>query len=74
MKSFEDYRVRSVMDAGPGYYRTITPDRKEGIIKFYAKTALTMYAGFANRMKVYTESGDAQQKKIAALFFISQKE
>jgi len=74
LKSFEDYRVRAAMDAGPGYYRTITPDRKAGIIRFYAKTALSLYAGFANRMKVYAESGDTQQKKIADLFLRSQKE
>jgi hypothetical protein len=68
LKSFEDYRVRATMDAGPGYYRTITPDRKAGIIKFYEKTALRMYEGFVTRMKVYAECGDTPQKKIADLF------
>ena len=69
LKSFEDYRVRATMDAGFGYYRTITPDRKAGIIKFYEKTALRMYEGFITRMKVYAESGNTEQKKIANLFF-----
>jgi hypothetical protein len=73
LKSFEDYRVRVTMDAGPGYFRAITTDRKEGIIKFYEKTALSMYSGFAKRMAVYAESDDIQHQKIAALFFESNK-
>jgi len=73
LKSFEDYRVRATMDAGSGYYRTITPERKAGIIKFYEKTALTMYAGFANRMTRYAESGDTQQQHIADLYLKMQK-
>jgi hypothetical protein len=73
LKSFEDYRIRATMDAGSGYYRTITPERKAGIIKFYEKTALTMYSGFTNRMARYAESGDTQQQHIADLYLKMQK-
>ncbi len=68
LKSFEDYKIRAAMDAGPGYYRTITPDRKAGIINFYEKTALRMYDGFTIRMKAYSESGDNPKKRIVDLF------
>jgi hypothetical protein len=60
--------IRKVMDPGAGYYRSITAERKEGIIKFYEQTALSMYAGFANRMVRFAESGDARQKYMATLF------
>ena len=68
IESFEDCRVRASMDPGPGYYRPITSQRKEDIIKFYGQTALRMYNGFANRMAVYAERGDMQQKRMAELF------
>jgi len=73
LKSFEDYRVRVTMDAGPGYYRIITHDRKEGIIKFYEKAALSMYKGFVKRMGVYAQSDNVHQRKIAALFVDANK-
>jgi hypothetical protein len=73
IKSFEDYRVRVTMDPGPGYFRPITPERREGINKFYEQIALSMYTGFANRMTKYAENGDEQQKRLAALFSEAQK-
>jgi hypothetical protein len=36
-------RVRIAMEAGPGYYRAITPGRRQGIIDFYEQAALTMF-------------------------------
>ncbi|HEX7410906.1 MAG TPA: hypothetical protein VF298_02075 [Bacteroidales bacterium] len=68
IKSCEDYRSRIAMDPGPGYYRPITPERKDGINKFYEQAALSMYNGFAKRMAGYAEKGDTNQKRIAALF------
>ena len=68
IKSFENYQQRAAMDPGPGYYRPITPERKEGISQFYERTALTMYQGFVKRMEGYAAKGDARQKRIAALF------
>lgn len=73
LKSYEDCRIRLSMDPGPGYYRPITPERKEGINKFYEQTALSMYTGFAKRMATYAEQGDENQKRIANLFFEAQK-
>jgi hypothetical protein len=73
MKSCEDYLARVSMEPGPGYYRPITPERKEGINKFYEQAALSLYNGFTNRMAGYDEKGDARQKRIATLFFEAQK-
>jgi hypothetical protein len=73
IKSFQDCTVRMTMDPGPGYYRTITAERREGIIKMYGRAALAMYAGFANRMKKYAAGGDLQQAYIASLFARVQK-
>jgi hypothetical protein len=73
INSFEEYRVRLTIDPGPGYYRPITPERKEGIDQFYEKTALSMYNGFVNRMAIYAAKGDPGQKRIAAIFANAQK-
>jgi len=73
IKSIENYRQRSVMDPGPGYYRPITPEREEGINQFYERTALTMYHGFVKRMERYAAKGDGRQRKIATLFSTAQK-
>jgi hypothetical protein len=69
----EECRARLSLDPGPGYYRPITPERKEGINQFYEKAALTMYNGFVKRMAGYAENGDKQQKRIADLFKDFQK-
>ena len=73
IRSFEDFQARVALDPGPGYYRSITPERKEGINQFYARTALTMYRGFAKKMAVYAENGDKREKQIDALFAEAQK-
>ncbi len=73
IKSCKDYRVRVTMDPGPGYYRPITPERREGINKFYEQTALSMYNGFTKRMDNYAEKGNMQQKRLAAMFSEAQK-
>ena len=39
----------------------------------YERTALAMYAGFANRMKKYAADGDVRQKWIASLFSDAQE-
>jgi hypothetical protein len=68
IKAFEDCRVRAAMDPGPGYYRTITTERKADIGKFYNLAALSMYQGFVKRMENYVEKGNEQQKSIAKKF------
>jgi hypothetical protein len=74
IKSFQDCPVRITMDPGPGYYRTITGERKEGIINMYQRTALALYAGFANRMQHYAVAGDTRQQRMASLFSNAQEE
>ena len=73
MKACEACRARATMDAGPGYFRAITPARKTAIVTFYEQTALRMFNGFAKRMAVYAEKGDARQKRLAALFTEAQR-
>ena len=74
LKSFDDCLERGTLDPGPGYYRTITTERREGINRFYNMTAQTMYKGFSKRMSGYAEKGNAQQKRLAALFNEAQKQ
>ena len=69
----EDYQVRVTIETGPGYYRPLTPERKEGINKFYEQAALSMYTGYCKRMADFAEKGDQQQKYIASLFAEAQK-
>ncbi|MEZ5106390.1 MAG: hypothetical protein R2757_17945 [Draconibacterium sp.] len=69
IKSFSSCGVRTLMDPGKGYYRTITSGRKEGINNFYGQAALTMFNGFAKRMENYATNGNANQKDIAASFY-----
>ncbi len=74
LESCEVQRMRAAMDPGPGYYRSITPERKASITTFYEQAALGMYNGFAARMARYAEKGDARQKRLAALFAEAQKQ
>ena len=59
--------------SGPGYYRPINKERRAALNVFYEQTALGLYNGFAKRMAVYAEKGDAKQKHLAALFSEAQK-
>ena len=68
IKSVQAYRERVALDAGQGYYRDMTPGRKEAVLQFYEQTALSMYKGFANRMERYTGKGSPLQKEMAAVF------
>lgn len=73
IESCETYRMRVAMDPRPGYYRSITPQRKAAITTFYEQAALRLYNGFAKRMANYVETGDPRQKRLAALFAEAQK-
>jgi len=72
IESFEACRLRPAMDPGEGYFRAITPERKEGIIDFYNNTAAIMYKGLENLMTKYAEGSDANKKRIAELFKSAQ--
>jgi hypothetical protein len=73
IQACEDCRIRLTLETGPGYYREITSERRQGIIDFYEQAALTMYTGFANRMKKYAESTDQYQKQMAEVFLKIQQ-
>ena len=68
IRTIESCRERLSLQPGPGYFRPITSERKEGIDKFYEQTAMSMYAGFSNRMKKYAYSNNQQQKRMADQF------
>ncbi len=67
IKSFEVCQTRKSLDPGPGYYRSLAPERITGINNFFAQTALTMYNGFSKRMEKYS-NGNESQKQMATLF------
>lgn len=73
ISSCDDCLIRQSMETGPGYFRAITPERKQGINQFYEQTALTMYKGFEKRMEKYEASNDNRQKQIADVFNEIQK-
>jgi hypothetical protein len=73
IKSFTSCSIRPLIDSGKGYYRALTPERKEGINNFYEQAALTMYDGFVKRIENYATNGNAEQKRIAAIFYEIQK-
>lgn len=73
IKSMVNCSIRSLIDPGKGYYRSITPERKKGIDDFYEQAALTMYKGFVQRMEKYAKNGNNEQKSIAAAFYEIQK-
>jgi len=74
IESFEAYQARIGMEVGPGYFRPIDQQRKEAMIRSYAKAAIAMYRGFEKRMESYNHQGDSRQKRIASLFFEAQNE
>jgi hypothetical protein len=45
IQAFESCLERRTTDPGKGYYREITDGRRQNIIRFYDKAALTMYKG-----------------------------
>ena len=73
IKACNDCRIRSAIDPGKGYFRAITPERKEGINSFYEQAALAMYNGFANIMADCEVSGNIWQKQITTIFNEAQK-
>ena len=69
LESFDAFRVRAGMEPGQGYYRPVDQQRKEAMIRLYAKTAMGMYRGVEKRMEDYSKKGDQIQKRISTLFF-----
>ena len=68
IQSIEACRERAALNPGPGYFRDMTPERRNGVREFYEQTALSMYKGIVNRMEQYEGKGDMKQKEIALMF------
>jgi hypothetical protein len=68
IRSFGSCRMRSAVDPGPGYYRSMTQERRATIVKFFENAAFGMYSGFENRMAAYGRTGDMRKQRLAALF------
>ena len=68
IESIEAWRRRAILDPGPGYFRAITPERRQGILKFHENAAITMYSGLVNKMQRYSKSENPVEKRIAALY------
>ena len=68
IESFEAYQNRAGMEAGQGYFRPIDQQRKEAMIRSFAKAARGMYRGVEKRMEGYDKQGDPKQKHLAELF------
>jgi hypothetical protein len=69
----EAWRDRTAVDPGPGYFRPMTPKKRESILKFYENAALGMYNGLAKQMAAYANSPQADQKRLAELFSSIEK-
>jgi hypothetical protein len=67
LRAIEAWRERTAV-APQGFFRPMTVDRRNSIVKFYESTALNMYAGLAKRMAVYAESVELGKRRMAMLF------
>ena len=67
IESFEAFQYRTGIEPGAGYFRPIDQQRKEAMIRLYAKAAIAMYRGYEKRMQDYNQHGDLKQKHIIIL-------
>lgn len=65
--AIEAWRERTAIEP-QGFFRPMTTEKRDSIVKFYKKAALTMYNGFVKRMTGYTQSPNAGKKRLAELF------
>ncbi len=68
LAAIEAWRMRTSVEPGPGFFRPMTPEKREAILKFYENAALGMYNGFAKRILGYAKSPHAKKKYLAELF------
>ena len=68
LASIEAWRESSVRDFGPGYFRPMTHSMRNGIVKCYENTAVSMYTGFAEQDEALRGWRGLAQKHIAALW------
>jgi len=65
--AIEVCRERTAVEA-QGFFRPMTIEKRDNIVKFYEDAALAMYRGFAKRMSGYENSPDAAKKRLGDLF------
>ena len=65
--AIEAWRERTAIEP-QGFFRPMTAEKRDSIIKFYENAALAMYSGFAKRMSRFAKSPDAGEKRLAELF------
>ncbi len=51
-----------------GFFRPMTVEKRDSIVRFYEKAALAMFKGFNKRMSEYANSPDAAKKRVADLY------
>ena len=56
--AIEAWRERTAIEP-QGFFRPMTIEKRDSIVKFYENAALAMYNGFAKRMSGYAKSPDA---------------
>jgi hypothetical protein len=67
IRATEVWRERTAIEA-QGFFRPMTTQKRDAIVKFYENAALRMYQGFAKRMSGYAKSSDPGKKRLAELF------
>ena len=72
--AIEAWRQRTAVDPGSGYFRPMTPKKRESILKAYEDAALGMYNGLAKQMTGYATGQQAEKKRLADLFSSLQKD
>jgi hypothetical protein len=68
LQAIGSYHIRTTLDPGPGYFRPITGTRKEGVISFYEKSALSLYHGLVARLEKYATSDVPREQRIAGIY------
>jgi hypothetical protein len=65
--AIEVCRERTAVEA-QGFFRPMTIEKRDNIVRFYEDAALAMYRGFARRMSDYENSPVASEKRLGELF------
>jgi hypothetical protein len=67
LAAIEARRARTAVEA-QGFFRPMTIEKRDNIVRFYEDAALAMYRGFARRMSDYENSPVASEKRLGELF------
>ncbi|MCX6922411.1 MAG: hypothetical protein NT154_04235, partial [Verrucomicrobia bacterium] len=67
IQAIEAWRSRTAVEA-QGFFRPMTPAKRDAIVQFYQRAAVAMSNGFAKRMVGYAKSSNAGEKRLAELY------